>query len=102
MDWARVPADSKLKRVESIFYLEDIREISSTAPPTEQPLTTQAPLPDSEVSKGARVDEESQLLTKAKPFEDALIIRDVVSQVKGTELKSQADPKGPLPAKTNV
>ena len=102
MDWVGVPADSELRRVKSIFYLEDIREISSTVLPTEQPLTAQARLPDGKVSKRARVDEESQLLTKAKPFEDALTIRDVVSQVKDTELKSQADPKGPLPAKTNV
>ena len=39
MDWVGVPADSELRRVKSIFYLEDIREISSTVLPTEQPLT---------------------------------------------------------------
>ena len=48
------------------------------------------------------MDEEVQPSAKAKPSEDALTIRDVVSQVKDTELKSQADPTGPLPAKTNV
>ena len=102
MDQARVPADSELRRIKSIFYPEDIREISSTVPPIEQPLTAQAPLFYGEVPKGARVDEESQLLTKAKPSEDALTIRDVVSQAKDAELKSQANPKDLPLAKTNV
>ena len=46
------------------------------------------------------MDEEAQLPTKAKPFEDALTIRDMVLQAKDAELKSQADPKDPPPAKT--
>ena len=33
--------------------------------------------------------EEAQFLMKAKPSEDALTIRDVVSQAKDAELKSQ-------------
>ena len=88
MDRAGVPADSELRRVENIFFPEDIREILNMVPPTEQLLTTQAPPPDGEVSKGAGTDEEAQLPTKAKPSEDALIIRDVVSQAKDAELKS--------------
>ena len=99
---AGVPADSKLRRVENIFYPEDIWEILSTDPPTEQPLTAQAPPPDGEVSKWVGVDEESQLLIHSKPSEDTLTIKDMVSQAKDMELKSQANPKDPLSAKTNV
>ena len=100
MDRAGVPADFELRRVENIFFPEDIREILNMVPPIEQLLTTQAPPPDGEVSKGVGTDEEAQLPTKAKPSEDALTIRDVVSQAKDAELKSQANPKDPLSTKT--
>ena len=46
-----------------------------------------------EVLKGAKGGEEAQLPVKAKSPKDALTIRDVVSQAKDAELKSQA--KGP-------
>ena len=46
------------------------------------------------------MDKEVQPSAKASLFEDALTIRDMVSQAKDTELKSQADPKDPPPAKT--
>ena len=72
----------------------------NTVPLAGEPLTIQAPLLDNEVSKGAGVDKEVQPSAKASLFEDALTIRDVVSQSKDTELKSQADPKDPPPAKT--
>ena len=39
------------------------------------------------------MDEKVQPSAKAKPSEDALIIRDVVLQAKDTKLKSQVDPK---------
>ena len=39
MDRAGVPTNSELRRVENIFYLEDIQEIPSMVPLTEQPLT---------------------------------------------------------------
>ena len=100
MDQVGALADSQLRKLENIFFLEDIREILNMVPPTKELLTTQAPLPDGEVSKGAGVDEEAQPLTKAKPFEDALTIRDVVLQTKDAELKSQVDPKDPPLAKT--
>ena len=93
IDRAGVPTDFELRRLEKIFFLEDIQEILNKVPPTKQLLTTQAPPLDGEVSKGARVDEEAQLPTKAKPSEDALIIRDVLSQSKDAKLKSQANPK---------
>ena len=79
MDWVEVPANSELRRVENIFYPEDIRKTPSMIPHTEQPFITQAPPLDGEVSKGVGVDEEAQLPIKAKPSEDALTIRDVVS-----------------------
>ena len=91
MDRVGVPADSKLRKAESIFFPKDIQEISNTIPPFEQLPTTQAPTLNAEVSKGAGVDEEAQLLMKAKPSEDALTIRDVVSQAKDTKLKSQVE-----------
>ena len=50
---AGVPADSELRRVENIFFLEDIREILHTVPPPEQLPTTLAPPSDAEFPKGA-------------------------------------------------
>ena len=73
----------------NIFFLEDIREILDTIPPTEQLSTTQTPHLDVEVSKGVEVVEEAQLPVKAKPSKDALTIRDVLSQAKDGELKYQ-------------
>ena len=95
-----VPADSELRRLENIFFPEDIRETTNTVSPVREPLTIQALPPNSEVSKGPRVDKEVQPSAKASLFEDALTIRDVVSKAKDAELKSQADPKDPPPAKT--
>ena len=79
MDWVGVPADSELRKAESIFFLVDIQEISDRVPSTEQLPPTQTPLANVEVPKGARGGEEAQLLVKAKSPEDALTIRDVVS-----------------------
>ena len=93
MDRAEVPADSKLRRAESIFFLADIQEIPDTVPSTKHLHPTQTPLADVEVLKGAKGGEEAQLPVKAKSPKDALTIRDVVSQAKDAELKSQA--KGP-------
>ena len=97
MDRVGVFADSELRRAESIFFPVDIQEIPDTVPSTEQLLPTQTLLIDADVPKGARGGEEAQLLVKAKSFEDAL--RDVVSQVKDVELKSQT--KGPLSEKAD-
>ena len=58
MDRVEVPADSELRRLENIFFPEDIQETMNTIPPAGEPLTIQAPPPDSEVSKGAGVDKE--------------------------------------------
>ena len=88
MDQAGVPIDSELRRAESIFFPVNIWEILDMVPSTEQLPPTQTPLADAEVPKAARGGEEAQLPTKAKSFEDALTIRDVVSQAKDAKLKS--------------
>ena len=88
MDWTDVPADFELRRLENIFFPEDIRETTNTIFLTGEPLTIQALPPNSEVSKGAGVDKEVQPSAKANLSEDALIIRDVVSKAKDVELKS--------------
>ena len=79
MDRAGVPTDFELRRAKNILFSEDIREIPKSVCPPEQLLTSQAPLPDAKVSKGARVGKGAQSSMKAKPSEDALTIRDVVS-----------------------
>ena len=53
MDWVGVPADSELRRAESIFFLVDIQEISDRVPSTEQLPPTQTFFADAEVPKGA-------------------------------------------------
>ena len=62
LDRARIPADSDLRRVDQIYYLEDLRE-STTAPPPlaalplppfEQSLTTQEPSQGAEAPEGLK------------------------------------------------
>ena len=77
-DQVEVLADSKLRRVENIFFPDEIWEIPNTIPYPEQFPTSQAPSPDAKLSKGAGVGKEAQPPMKAKPSKDALIIRDVV------------------------
>ena len=91
MDRAGVLANSKLRRVENILFLEDIREIPESDPPSEKLLPTQATHLDTNVPEGAEVDKEAQPPTKDKPFEDSLTIKDVVSQAKNAESKSKAE-----------
>ena len=99
MDQAGVPIDSELRRAESIFFPVNIWEILDMVPSTEQLPPTQSPLADAKVPKATRGGEEAQLPMKAKSFEDALTIRDVVSQAKDAKLKSQA--KGPQSEKAD-
>ena len=53
-----VPADSELRRIENIFFLEDIREIPGSDPPKELPsaLTT---APNSIIPERKGGDEEA-------------------------------------------
>ena len=39
MDRVGVPADSELRRLENIFFPEDIRETTNIVPPAGEPLT---------------------------------------------------------------
>ena len=91
MDRARVPVDSELRRIENIFFPKEIQEILDMVPPPKRLPTSQAPSPNAEVSKGAKVGKEAQPTMKAKPSKDTLTIKDVVFQDKEAELKSQAE-----------
>ena len=73
------PADSELRRVENIFFPEDIREIPELDPSSEKLLFAQAPLPDTDILEGVGVDKEAQPPMKDKPSKDSLTTRDVVS-----------------------
>ena len=94
-----VLADSELRRVENVFLIEDIWEVpamllpfvADLIPPPELLPTTQAPPLDAEVSTGARKGKEVQLLVKTKDSENTLMIKDVVSQAKDAEPKSDAE-----------
>jgi len=90
MDRVRVPTNSELRNVESIFFLEDIREIPGMVPPSKQLPTTQASHLEVEISKRVGVGKEAQPPVKPNPSEDALTIRDVVSQAKDADAKSKA------------
>ena len=121
LDQAGIPADSDLRKVDQVYYLEDFRE-STTAPRPpvalpfpfpKQPLTTQEPSRDTEVPAGVekekngvvvafRTEEKAKEKEKGKkakkkadtnPPEDALTIGDMVSKAKAVESKSKIDSK---------
>ena len=63
MDRAGVPADSELRRIENIFFPEDIREIPDSDP-LEKLLSALIAVPDLVVPEGKGADEEAQPLAK--------------------------------------
>ena len=79
MDRAGVPADSELRRVENIFFPEDIQEIPNSDTTVEKLLSAQVVLPNANTLGGEGVDGQAQQPAKDKPSEDSLTIRDVVS-----------------------
>jgi len=81
LDRAAVPTDSDLRKIENIFFLEDIRKIPGSVPPEEPPsaLTT---APDSFIPEEKGGNKEVQPPAKDKSPKDALTIRDVVAQAK--------------------
>ena len=81
LDRAVVPADSDLRKIENIFFPEDIREIPSSVPP-EEPLSAPTTAPDSIIPEGKGGNEEVQPPTKDKSPEDALTVKDVIAQAK--------------------
>ena len=123
LDQAGIPVDSDLRRVDQVYYLEDLRENTTTPPPPpppaalpppEQSLTTQEPSQDTEVPTGAEKEnngavvasrtkekakekekgkEKAKNKTNANPSEDALTIRDMVSKAKVAESKSKINSK---------
>ena len=117
LDRAGVPADSNLRRVDKVYYLEDIREDPTALPPLtalplpppKQPLTTQDPSQGIEIPIGvqkekwvmwgiSRLDEKVRVKgvqppADANPSEDALTIEDMVSKDKVAESKSRIDSK---------
>ena len=92
LDRAAVPADSDLRKVENIFFPEDILEIPDSVPP-EEPLPTKATTSDSHILEA----EEMQPAAKDKSPEDTLTIRDVVAQAKEVVPEPQAGNDQPEP-----
>ena len=95
---AGVLAESKLRKAERVFYPEHIREIptdlSSAALPS--PVLKQVPsiqdLPvDVGTSAGVSMGKEIPPLASDTPSEDALTIRDVISQAKVAEKPKDGD-----------
>ena len=92
MDRAAVPTDSDLRRVENIFFPEDIHKIPDVVAP-EEPLPTKAlasnhPMPEAK---------DAQPAMKDKLPEDSLSIREVVAQAKEAVLGPQAADDQPEP-----
>ena len=98
LNWAGVPTDSELRRIENVFFPEDIQEVPATLPPPvvdpfpppESLPTTQAPPPNVEVSIGAGKGKKVQPPVKTRDSKDILMIKDVVSKAKDAEPKSKA------------
>ena len=74
---AAVPVDFDFRKIENIFFPEDIREILGSVPP-EEPVSAKVATSDSLVPEAEKV----QPLAKDKSPEDTLTIRDVVAQAK--------------------
>ena len=92
-----VPANSELRKAESIFFPEQIQEapanLPSTAlplPPPKQVSSVQDLALNAEASTGAGKGKEALSSTKDNQFEDTLIIKDVFSQAKEAKSKSEA------------
>ena len=95
---AGVSVESELRKAEKVFYLEHIREIptdpSSTALPSpalEQVPIIQDLLVDVRTSVGVGTSKEVPPLASNTPSEDALTIRDVISQAKVAEKHKDGD-----------
>ena len=118
LDRVGIPTDSDLRRVDQVYYPEDLRENTTalppptalSLPPREQSLTTQEPSSDTEMLAGAerekdgavvasRTEERAKEKEKGKEkaknkanapaSEDTLTIGDIVSKAKAAETKSK-------------
>ena len=100
LDRAAVPANSDLRKIENIFFPEDICKILGSIPP-EEPLSAKVTTSDSLIPEA----EEVQPLAKDKSPKDTLTIRDVVAQAKEAvpEPKAGGDhPEAEVPAKSSA
>ena len=121
LDQARIPADSDLRRVDQVYYPEDLREnTTAPLPPAALPphlkqsftipeLSQDAEAPagakkeKNEVVVASRTKEKTKEKEKGKenaknkadanPSEDALTIGDMIFKAKTTESKSKIDSK---------
>ena len=121
LDWVGIPADSDLRRVDQVYYPKDLKEnttallpFAALPPHSEQSPTIPEHSQGVEAPVGAEKEKNeavvaSQTEEKAKekekgkekaknkadanPYEDALIIGDMVSKAKTTESKSKIDSK---------
>jgi len=104
LDQAAVLADSDLRKIENIFFPENIRKIPGSVPP-EEPSSAPSTAPDSLIPEEKRGNKEVQPPAKDKSPEDALTIRDVVAQAKeaGPKPTTGSDhPKTEVPAKSSA
>ena len=85
MDREAIPANFDLRKIENIFFPEDIREIPGSVPP-EEPLSAKVTTSDSLIPEA----EEVQPPVKDKSPKDTLTIRDVVAQAKEAESEPKA------------
>ena len=104
LDRVAIPADSDLRKIENIFFPEDIREIPGSVPP-EEPPSTSTTVPGSIVPEEKGGNEEVQPPAKDKLPEDALTIKDVVAQAKEARPKPTVGgdrPEAEDPAKSST
>ena len=93
-----IPVDFELRRIENVFFPEDIREVPTTLPPpVADPLPLpgqipiiQAPIPHAEDLVGVGKVKKVQPTVKANQSKDDLTIKDVVFKTKDEEAKSKA------------
>ena len=120
LDRARIPTDSDLRRMDQVYYPEDIREDPTAPPPPatlppplpEQPLTIQDPSQGTEIPTGVPKEKKGDVgvsrpkeKAKEKPKEktkekakdkvdaDGLTIEDIVSKAKAAKSNSKIDSK---------
>ena len=74
LDRAGVPADSDLRRVDHVYYPEDIREDTTAfppptalpLPPPKQSFTTQEPSQGTEIPAGAQKDKKKREIVTSR------------------------------------
>ena len=122
LDRAGIPADFDLRKIDQVYYPEDLRENPTPPPPPadlplpppNKPLPAQNPSQDTEATIGAEKEknvaavasqkeekakekekgkEKEQNKANANPSEDALTVGDMVFKAKVAKSKSKIDSK---------